>query len=531
MLLRRLMWVSLGYVLLFLGAGERRSVGAENAAPAPTNFRGEALGADRIHWQWDDTLGETRYELHNDQHDVIAVIPSDVTSFVESGLSENTQYSRHVHASEFGILSPPSNSDAKYTLVHDPTTADFTVNATSPHTIDIDVVPPPNPLADKTGVRIVRNTPTVKEVSPFGPVYEATDDGLDPDTEYCYSIQFRNGDGIETAFAPSSICVRTPQEECREQTSFKTSVTFGGSGKADIIRPSPDKQGDKNFIEYKWAASKKKNFTKSQDRKKCCKDTIIEAFAGPDVPTATDFNVDEKGDQVGLGAGVNTGPTENRIGLAFAIVVSCCERFSFTNVITTAKFRIFRSDGTAVRIKAKNTGDGQATVDNAFIWPRISVLEERVVAGQTVPVSGAFWDNPAFRDVKPSNQLIEGLKAGAQDTKYDNGSVINDETDFLTAVYCDEDNNPATIPSRKGAETLCAVVRWGYKAQVQVGSKPENNRGKVFAKPVKIICGPGPGEEPSQDFKDAKARLDKAFNDNGAINLFTGKASDWVFEK
>jgi hypothetical protein len=437
-----------------------------------------------------------------------------------------------VHSSANGLLSGPSNPDAKFTLIHTAATSDFTVTAGSSSSIDIAVVPPPNAFLAQTGVEIFRTVPTAKQITAFSQVYTASDTGLQPNTEYCYNIQFRNGDAIASGPGPSPLCATTPPqgEECTEQTSFKTSVTFGGSGKADIQRPAPDKNGDKNFIQYTWEASKKSNFTQSQDRKKCCKMTIIEGFTGPDAPTAVDFSVDEKGDLKGLGTGMDTGPIKNRFCVATAIVVSCCQRFSFTNVITNARFRIFRADGTSEKIKGRLVGGGDAACDTVFIWPRISILETKLLPGGAAPISGVFWDNPGFRDVEGGNQLIPGLVQAGRNTKYEKDSVLTDETDFLTALYCDEDNNKNTIPSRAGAETLCAVIKWGYKALVLVGDKPENNKGKVFAKPLKVICGPAAGEPPSDEFTAAKGLLDKAYNDQGAKQVINAHHSSWVFE-
>jgi len=235
--------------MLFIcpGSGPRLSATAGLLAPAPTNFAGQALSEASIKWTWDDVLGETRYVIHDENESVIAELDADTTSFTETGLSENTRYTRHVHSREFGELSGPSNSQARYTLVHTPTDADFSVTATGPHSIQIVVTPPPNPTADETGVEIRREGFGV--IAPFSQNYTQEDTGLEPQTEYCYNIRFRNGDAVETALSAStSSCATTQAEEectCRVKCTVDVEVddiTFdpaaipaGGIGGADLV--------------------------------------------------------------------------------------------------------------------------------------------------------------------------------------------------------------------------------------------------------------------------------------------------------
>lgn len=101
----------------------------------------------------------------------------------------------------------------------------------------------------------------------------------------------------------------------------------------------------------------------------------------------------------------------------------------------------------------------------------------------------------------------------------------------MTAIYCDKDHNAETLKSRKGAETLVAMVKGGYKAKVRLGNKPEDNRGDVYQKQIKIMCAPKPNEAPSQEFKDAKALLDKAYNDKGILHNVDPGLRDWELEQ
>jgi uncharacterized repeat protein (TIGR02543 family) len=58
----------------------------------------------------------------------VTVYPN-ITSYQETGLSENTQYTRHVHAVNAGVAGDPSNDASKYTLIRDATTSHFSLAA------------------------------------------------------------------------------------------------------------------------------------------------------------------------------------------------------------------------------------------------------------------------------------------------------------------------------------------------------------------------------------------------------------------
>jgi titin len=131
----------------------------------------------------------------------------NVTSWVESGLSENTAYTRHCHAYNFlpGSVrnySHPSNTVVKYTRVLDPGAADLALQDIGNGNVSIAATPPPNPTAGMTSVYIERDdnssfsSPYV--VSAWSKTYTQIDTVPINDTWY-YRIKFRNGDGLQTS--------------------------------------------------------------------------------------------------------------------------------------------------------------------------------------------------------------------------------------------------------------------------------------------------------------------------------------------
>lgn len=140
MALRSTLWILLGHLLLLLaGSSVRASIPVQ---VAPNDLNGEAQSTEAITWTWTDSTGESFYELHEEGSDSqIAWLPYDTTSYPESGLSENTQYRRHLHSSFNGQLTPPSAPRAVYTLVHAPGGGDFSLALGGPLRIEVTVVP------------------------------------------------------------------------------------------------------------------------------------------------------------------------------------------------------------------------------------------------------------------------------------------------------------------------------------------------------------------------------------------------------
>jgi fibronectin type 3 domain-containing protein len=180
---------------------------AEASLPAPARFRGTAVSPGSILWEWDDVPGEGGYAIHDDAHSPVGGTAAEVTGWTEEGLSENTPYSRHVHAVNAQGEGPASDTAVRYTRVHDPAAADFALAVVSSNRIDVTVTPPPNASAGRTACRIERSpdgtnwtAPPIKSFDEAG--YSKSDTGLDPETTYFYRIAYRNGDGVVTAASP-----------------------------------------------------------------------------------------------------------------------------------------------------------------------------------------------------------------------------------------------------------------------------------------------------------------------------------------
>lgn len=213
----RSFWYVFAYMLLLVGparmAVEKASgpsasdvalgqTGSSQPPPPPTGLAGAATSITSISWTWNPSPTATSYTLIN--ADTAQPVPgaTDIpgTSFLESGLTENSPESRYVVAKNAFGTSGPSNTVRRYTLVGG---HPFTV-VRDAGTITVDIEPPPNGTSDQTGVEIQReelskshkDPSTVTIVQSFSNAYTFVDGDIKNNITYCYAIRFRNGDGI-----------------------------------------------------------------------------------------------------------------------------------------------------------------------------------------------------------------------------------------------------------------------------------------------------------------------------------------------
>ncbi len=99
---------------------------------APANVYALAVSSNAIRWDWDQSAGATYYNVYNSSGDILLASISDTTSWVEVGLSSNTQYSRYVKAGSSSGLSDKSSIISRFTLAYPPDTiAGMAVNSST----------------------------------------------------------------------------------------------------------------------------------------------------------------------------------------------------------------------------------------------------------------------------------------------------------------------------------------------------------------------------------------------------------------
>ncbi len=103
----------------------------------PLGLYGIALSTVSIKWEWNITKNATYYQVYDaDNNSLLANLEGNgTTTWIEVGLSSNTQYTRYIKAgNEYG-LSAPSLNVSRYTLAYPPTVLNAV--AVSSSTIDL----------------------------------------------------------------------------------------------------------------------------------------------------------------------------------------------------------------------------------------------------------------------------------------------------------------------------------------------------------------------------------------------------------
>ncbi len=98
---------------------------------APTIGTPSTLSTTSIRWNFTDTTpDETGFKVHDSAHTAVASLATpNLTYLDETGLTANTQYTRHIHAYNDGGDSPGSGDASRYTLSMPPNlTADKTAS-------------------------------------------------------------------------------------------------------------------------------------------------------------------------------------------------------------------------------------------------------------------------------------------------------------------------------------------------------------------------------------------------------------------
>jgi hypothetical protein len=189
------------------------SVDVVSIAPAaPSNFTAAGATDTTITWQWtDNAVDEHGVEVQDDANAKMLDAAADATTVEESGLSENTQYSRHCHAYREipgRIYSGASGSTTMRTKVHDPTASDFTLTHLGNGQVQVAVNAPVNSTTGSTGVYIERDgdgdwagADYVIVGGAWTTTYTQTETVTTGST-WQYRITFRNADGDLTAVSP-----------------------------------------------------------------------------------------------------------------------------------------------------------------------------------------------------------------------------------------------------------------------------------------------------------------------------------------
>jgi hypothetical protein len=196
------------YITAFNASGESDPSNTESALTCPdvpTGLAHTANTASSITWDWDDVIGATGYKIYRVSDD--AEIGDVATStWLQSTLSPNTQYSVYVKAYNGSGTGTKSDNASVYTSAALPVIAAF--SGITPTAIQANWTANSNPGTTNYYCENTTNSDNSGWVTDL--FFNNT--GLTAETSYTYRVKAKNGDGDETAWVAlgSATTTETP---------------------------------------------------------------------------------------------------------------------------------------------------------------------------------------------------------------------------------------------------------------------------------------------------------------------------------
>jgi len=165
---------------------------------APTSFAGSATSTTSIHWSWtDNSTNETSFIVHDGSEGLKGTVSSTTSATTgtvygldeTTGLTANTQYTRHAHAVNANGNSTSSNIVSKYTLPNTPT--GLAVAVASSTQLNVSWVAPAG------GASVYHLYRGGTQVGGDIATTSYNDTGLTPNTQYTYTVKAVNADNAE----------------------------------------------------------------------------------------------------------------------------------------------------------------------------------------------------------------------------------------------------------------------------------------------------------------------------------------------
>ncbi|MBI4569123.1 MAG: hypothetical protein HY719_12075, partial [Planctomycetes bacterium] len=172
------------------------------AAPSGLSVTNPTLSTQDLSWTLNSGSTETSVKVYRNAI-LRATLAADTTSWQDTGLPANTQYTYQIKAANSGGESAGSNSVAKYTLIETPTTSTF--GTTTASSIVLNTTGLSNLTSGSSGAWFESTTAGGNTgLQAWITVMTATATGLSPNAQYTYRVKARNGDGIETGWSGSA---------------------------------------------------------------------------------------------------------------------------------------------------------------------------------------------------------------------------------------------------------------------------------------------------------------------------------------
>lgn len=177
--------------------------------------------------------GLNQWQVQRSGSDQLGLIATSSVSIINSGLLENTSYAYEVQFTDkAGNESSYGTAASKYTLVAPPTNLSRSGVGQSSITLSVDSFP--NDTSGSSGYYFTNTTTSTTS----GWIQTGTwqNSNLSCETEYDYTVKYRNGDGIET----STISVSSGTQTCEHSSGGGGMAPSTSVPSTEISAPAPE---------------------------------------------------------------------------------------------------------------------------------------------------------------------------------------------------------------------------------------------------------------------------------------------------
>ncbi|MBI3572717.1 MAG: LysM peptidoglycan-binding domain-containing protein [Candidatus Kerfeldbacteria bacterium] len=217
---------------------------------APTNTGHASISTSSIGWTWtDNATAETRYDVKDTSNANVTGctnLAANSTSCTETGLSANTQYTRHPNVTDAdGNTDGPTAS--VYTSIESPADLTFSsITTTSITTASSTSLS--NLSSGSSGVYFQENNTSTN--SGWLTTNSWAKSGLAANTQYAFQVKARNGDAVETSL--TSAQNKYTLSATPNATTTRSTSTWYTSGTFDFTNAAGWGAGGVQYYRYVW---------------------------------------------------------------------------------------------------------------------------------------------------------------------------------------------------------------------------------------------------------------------------------------
>ncbi len=228
----------------------------------PTSFNHGTVTTTTIPWSWtDNATAETRYDVHDASHNPVTGctnLAANTASCTETGLSANTQYTRHPNVTDANGNTDGSGASV-YTAIESPSGITFgTIASTS---IDISATGSFSNLSSgSSGLWFQEGITSTN--SGWVTTNSWSKTGLTANTQYSFQTKSRNGDAVENSLTSAS--TKYTLSTTPNVTSTRSTSTWYATSSFPFTNAAAWGAGGVQYYRYAWDQVSTHSFSGSE---------------------------------------------------------------------------------------------------------------------------------------------------------------------------------------------------------------------------------------------------------------------------